>query len=160
MGRLATSATVAAVALLALAGCGTPEPAAPTIDSTEAAAEYQPVMDDILATLTAAYPTVTWSTGDSSDRVLAGNSDDPCSLWLADQQADDLPGAAGGWSDVIDALNPTLERHGFSEITEEDSIDGGFTGISSRDATGAELRIVDKTSTEISLEIDVTDTGC
>ena len=160
MGRLATSAAAATFALLALSGCVTAEPPAPTIDSTTAAAEYRPVMDDVIAALTAAYPSVVWSTGDSADRVLAGNSDEPCSLWLADQQADDLPGTAGGWSDVIETINPTLEEHGFSEITEEDSIDGGFTGISSRDATGAELRIVDKLGTEISLEIDVTDTGC
>ena len=160
MGRLAASTAAVVFAALALSGCATAQPAAPTIDSTEAAAEYQPVMDDVLAALTEAYPSVIWSAGDSTDRVLAGNSDEPCSLWLADQQAQDLPGAAGGWSEVMQVVNPVLEEHGFSTVTDEDSIDGGFTGISSRDETGAELRLVDKMSTEISLEIDVTDTGC
>jgi len=154
-------AVLAASLLVAsLAGCVTAPPA-PTIDSTEAKAQYQPAMDDLVEALESAYPTVDWTTDpDHGDRVLFGSSDEPCSLWLADQLAESLPDASGGWDNVMTVVNPVLETHGFSAISETDDIAGGFTGISSTDDAGSEFRIVDKAGTNISLEIDVTDTSC
>ena len=67
---------------------------------------------------------------------------------------------AGGWKAVMDVVNPVLDEHDFDTVSSEDTLDGGWTGISSSDDSGAEIRFMDKDYTEITLTAPVSDGDC
>ena len=152
-------ATAAGVLLaLGLAGCSGASPAA-TIDSSEAASTYSSVIADLSARLAETEADSTWTIDPEGDDL--GSTADGCSLWLADATSDDFTVTdTGDWASLIDAVNPVLEEHGFPAVTEEDDIKGGYRGIRSVDDAGAELRILAKSETQITLEVPVTDTEC
>jgi DNA-binding transcriptional LysR family regulator len=156
----APGVALAVAATVTLAGCASSTPQA-TLDSAAATERYQPVVDDLVAALTDAYPTVTWS-DDSETRVTGDDGDDGCSLAIGTQRADpSLPDTAGTWTDVLAVVNPVLTEHGFGEVDDEESLEGGWTGLrSTDDDTAAELRFADKGYTLLSLSVDVTDTDC
>ena len=146
-------------AAIGLAGCSTPAPA-PSLDAATATERYQPVVDDLTAALTEAYPTVTW-TDDSETRVTDSGDGDGCSLAIGTQRGDpSLPDTAGTWADVMTVVNPVLTEHDFAEITDNESLEGGWTGMSSTDDAGASVSFSDKGYTLLSLTVAVTDTDC
>ncbi len=157
--RRVTATAIAVLATVALVGCSGSAPTA-DLDAAAATERYQPAVDDLVAALTAAYPTVTW-TADSETRVTGDGSASGCVLALGSMRADpSLPDTAGTWADVLTTANPVLTEHGFAAVTDEDSLDGGWSGVSTRDDAGAELRLADKAYTLLSLSVPVTDTDC
>jgi hypothetical protein len=152
---LALSVTAA----VGLAGCS-PSAPEPSIDAATATERYQPVIDDLAAALAVAYPTVTW-TDDSETRVTDSGDGDGCSLAIGTKRGDpSLPDTAGTWADVMTVVNPVLSEHDFAEITDDESLEGGWTGMSSTDDDGASVTFSDKGHTLLSLSVAVTDTDC
>jgi len=153
--RLAAALIVTA-ALVALSGCAASDPS-PSMDSAAAAERYEPVMDDVVAALEQKYPDIAWSDDDET-RVVADG--DRCTFVVATQRGEpSLQETAGGWDAVADVINPVLTSHDLDSMSEQ-KLEGGWTGVASRDDSGATLDISDKTYTLIELSVPVTDTDC
>jgi len=153
--RLASTLLVTAAAVV-LSGCTASAPT-PTMDSTAATERYQPVMTELVAALEQAYPDVVWSDDDETRVVTDG---DGCTLVVSTQRGEpSLWKSAGDWDAVSDVIDPVLEDKGLDAATEQ-KLDGGWTGVASRDDNGAELHISDKTYTLIELSVPVTDSNC
>ncbi|MFB2598466.1 hypothetical protein ACEXQE_11775 [Herbiconiux sp. P17] len=151
-------ALVCVFAAAGLAGCTSSTPSS-SIDAATATERYQPVIDDLAAALTDAYPTVTWT--DDSETRVTDDGGSGCSLAIGTKRGDpSLPDTAGTWADVMSVANPVLTEHGFAEVSEEESLEGGWTGLSSTDDSGATVSFADKGYTLLSLSVDVTDTDC
>ncbi|MBF4636001.1 hypothetical protein ITJ38_16455 [Agreia pratensis] len=151
-----TAALVLTGALVALSGCAASAPS-PSMDSATAAERYESVMDDVVAALEQKYPDVAWSDDDES-RVVADG--DRCTFVVGTQRGEpSLREAAGGWDAVADVINPVLTNHDLDSVSEQ-KLEGGWTGVASRDDSGATLDISDKSYTLIELSVPVTDTDC
>lgn len=155
-----SSRPVAAVALavLLVAGCA----AAPElISAQDATTKYQDLVDELSSKLSKQYATQPWQAVNGQKTTLDRSEDGHCQLSIGKLRTQDsLPALAGGWKAAMAAMNPVLKAHGFTEISSEDSIKGGWTGVSSSDQHGGKLRIVAKGYTELSLAGPVSDTNC
>ncbi|MGP9501111.1 hypothetical protein ACT3TS_02720 [Specibacter sp. AOP5-B1-6] len=151
-------AAVLALAAVATASCAPPA----LLSSADAQPRYEKLAEELAQTLELQYLNDPWVfTGDGDSEVQAVDHGTKCTFYVASRgSGDDVASLAGGWDAVMETINPVLAEHGFSEIAEEDSIAGGYTGISSKDDHGARVRIVSKGSTELSLSADVTDKDC
>jgi hypothetical protein len=152
--------------VLFLSACSaepTPVPSAEPkpVSSAEASASYPVVLSEMQATLRSAYPEVAWEESKTDVGGAAPSDDGGCLLILPTLRSDSsLWAEAGGWQAIMDVVNPVLEEHDFATVSSEDSIDGGWTGISSSDDHDAEIRFVDKNFTEITLTVPVSDGDC
>lgn len=147
-----------ALAAVATASCAPPS----LLSAADAQPRYEKLTEELAQTLELQYLHDPWVfTGDGESKVKAVDHGTKCTFYVASRgTGDDVASLAGGWAAVMETINPVLAEHGFSKITEEDSIAGGYTGISSRDDHGARVRISAKGSTELSLSAGVTDTDC
>jgi len=147
-----------ALALLLVAGCATtPE----LISAKEATTKYQDLVNALSSKLSQQYATRPWQSVDGEKTALTRGDDGHCRLNIGKLRTQDsLPSLAGGWKAAMEAINPLLKEHGFAEISSEDSIKGGWTGVSSSDQHGGKLRIVAKGYTELSLASPVSDDSC
>lgn len=131
------------------------------VSSAEASASYPVVLRDVQSALQSVYPDVTWEELTADAAEVAPNDDNECLLVLPTLRSDSsLWAEAGGWQAVMAVVNPVLEEHDFATVSSEDSIDGGWTGISSSDDHDAEIRFIDKDFTEITLSVPVSAAGC
>lgn len=150
-------------ALLALAAVSSASCAGPDLfSSADAQPRYEKLADELTQTLEQQYPGEPWAVGDGDNsKVQSGDDGSKCTLFVASRgTGGDFASLAGGWTAVMAAVNPVLAEYGFNNITEEDSIPGGHTGISSTDDHGARVRIFSKGSSTLTLSADVTDKDC
>jgi len=145
---------VASVAACAPTPDPAPETTPPSFETADAT--YAAVLDQVKSTLETEYPDVTW---DVSPDVQTESQ--PCTYQTSMESDASLWQAAGkDWSTVMDLVNPVLTENGFSAIETEDSIAGGFTGMSSTDAAGATIDFADKNSTVVSVGVNLAGDGC
>jgi hypothetical protein len=148
---------VMALVTMVLSACSaTPAP----VSAADASASYPVVLIDVQSALRSEYPGVVWQQA-TTDEAEVVPDDDGCLLVLPTLRSDSsLWAEAGGWQAVMTVVNPVLEKHDFATVSSEDSLDGGWTGISSSDDHEAEIRFIDKDYTEISLSVPIQTEDC
>ena len=154
---VATIGLMAVVTTLLSACSAQPKP----VSSEEASVSYPVVLGDVQSALRSAYPDLAWDGSATDAAEITADNDGGCVLILPTLRSDSsLWAAAGGWKAVMEVVNPVLDEHDFDTVSSEDTLDGGWTGISSSDDSGAEIRFMDKDYTEITLTAPVSDGDC
>lgn len=164
--RIIRSATVAvAVAALvgaALSGCASDSSLPdPTISSSQALETYAGVAAEVTDALAAAFPDVAFTREDDRGPRITDSGDEGCVVVVGPAEArPSLVESAGGWDAVIEVVNPVLTARGFEPIEEAADIDGGWTGIHTTDDDGAQVELIDKSRSELTVRVRVTDDAC
>lgn len=127
----------------------------------DAEPRLQQLSADLTDVLLRDYPGQPWLPVSRSESRVAKDRDGKCVLYMGTLRSQDsVTRLARGWDAVMETINPVLERSGFAKVTDTDSLKGGWTGISSTDKLGAQLRIFEKSYTEIALQAEVAETAC
>ncbi len=160
--RRGAAIVLAAAAAALLAGCtGTTELPEPTMASSQALETYGGVAAAITGSLTEAFPSVAITRDDDRGPRIESTSGEGCVVVVGPAEArPSLVQAAGGWDELLAVLGPALEAKGFAPVDGERQLDGGWTGISTLDTSGARFELVDNDRTDLTLRIRVTDPRC
>ena len=131
------SSSLLGAAALAIAGCGDEESAVP---ANQAVAQYQAMVQEILAALVAVRP-LTWE--HTAQEVLGSDAED-CryqpGVWEADGTLYPQPGQGIDWEPWRESLDPVLEEHGFTALGRE-QVSGDGYWLESTGAHGALLQL-------------------
>lgn len=155
--RHSLAALLGFVPALAMRACSGPS----LLIAAEAGPRYQQLSTDISETLASEYPGLDWAPLEGRQTRMAENSDGECILTVGTLRSPEaLTDLAGGWKPVVNTIVSALEDAGFESMNDEDTIPGGWTGISSRDDHGGKIRIYEKSFSEITVSAQVSDTVC
>lgn len=156
------AAALILMSAFALTSCGVAaSPAKTLLPAAEAAPRYQQLSTDISEVLNAEYPELKLAPVDGRETSMRENNDAECILSIGTLRSQKyLSGLAGGWKPVMETIAPVLKDAGFAPITKTEPMKGGWTGISSQDVHGGEIRIRAKGFTDISVSAKVTDEDC
>lgn len=143
--HLATPAALLA-ALLALTGCGS-EPTA--LEPDAARGHYEQVAADVIAALDTVAP-LGWEPAGAL--TLPASDPTSCSYspgtWEAREGLSTGIGRDLDWDRWREALDPVLAEHGFDALGGQER-EGGWLYIAATDEHGAELKLVDQGTLEI-----------
>lgn len=122
--------------LLALAGCGSPQPL-----SADAAVEtYDALASDLQSAL--APQGVVWHRAAATRKVA--ERDGACAYdpgnWLPETSAESHLRTPRGWEPWLSAIDPVLEDHGFARVSVPEQVEGVLR-IRTTDDHGAELTL-------------------
>ncbi|MCQ9164898.1 MULTISPECIES: hypothetical protein [unclassified Arthrobacter] len=151
-----------ALVLILGAGLAAASCSGPSLPSAaDAGPRLQQLSTDLAAALSAAYPGAPWLSVPGQATNLSKNDAGTCHLTIGTLRSkESLRDVPGGWAAVMKTVNPVLREGGFADVTRTDSLKGGYTGISSTDGHGGEVKISEKGATEISVGSDVSDKDC
>lgn len=142
---------------LMLFGCSS----TPLPTSADIGPKYQQLATDLGNALSSEYPATVWHPVQNQVTRLTKDDDGHCTLSIGTLRYDGyLPDTAGDWEHVMAVINPVLKDAGFAEITSTENIPGGWTGISSTDASGGEMRMAAKSYTNLTIHSAVSDPDC
>ncbi|MBD5784998.1 hypothetical protein IF650_02275 [Cellulosimicrobium terreum] len=136
---------------LVVTGCDAPA----TLDPADAAATYADVQEDLVAALGG--PAGWDTTGEAS---LSGE-DGSCTLVLPRATTQQyLAADDGSTDDVASALDPVLAEHGFSELGDGESVEGGAVVADASDDDGAEVVVASEQTSSLSVTVPVDPAAC
>lgn len=146
---------ILAPAALLLGGCtGAPTPApASTLEPADALTTYSRVQEDLVAALGGRD---LWEVADGN---LSGD-DGTCTLVLPRATTPRELATGGTLDDVAAAVDPVLDDHGFSALSEADAVDGGAIEADAGDDAGAVVTISSEQTSRLQLTVPVDPSGC
>jgi len=135
----------ALLAVGVLASCSTgsdDEPAEPTPGLESATTHYTAAYDDVVDALEQSVPGVGWTAKDRFP-LIAEQPDGRCQLFLAESLGEgDLYEPSDGLTDLAATLDPVLDEHGFSPLSEVIYPEnGGDVYVTATDPAGWELKV-------------------
>ncbi|ALO67926.1 hypothetical protein AS189_17355 [Arthrobacter alpinus] len=155
-------AALVMIPVFAVSACGVAtRPALTLLPAAEAGPKYQQLSTEISEVLSTEYPGLEWAPVENQHTRMAENNDGECILSIGTLRSQQhLSGLAGEWEPVMDTIAPILKNAGFSPVIDTDSLKGGWTGISSQDHHGGEIRINEKNTSNIHVSAKVSDEDC
>lgn len=147
---------VAVAGLIFASGCSAVEPK----EIDDGVKVYRALSTELVEVLAAKYPQVAWQR-DGEDSLEPAEKPGVCEYHAARYRSPDaLDQVSPQFTGLMPVINPVLEKHGFSKVTELKKVPGGWTVIESKDATGAVLDISAKGSASLSLDATLAANDC
>lgn len=133
----------AAAMVLSLSGCSAAEP----MNIGEGVTHYRALAKELTAALAAEYPSVGW-TREGADTLDLDQDGRTCEFFPASfKSKQSLEEASPGFTEVMAAVNPVLQKFHFDTVERLSEVPGGWTVIKSADKHGAEVKLAAKGST-------------
>lgn len=126
---------------------------------SEAEPHYQQVIAELKKAIDTNYPDVAWVEKYENLNGFYDDKDGNCFISFYYTSLT-FSKSIQSWATLMEVLNPVLEEASFAKITEEDSIQGGWTGISSTDIYGGKLRLFQKGDADLTLVAPVAKSDC
>lgn len=143
MQSLRPWAAAAATLVLLLSGCSATEP----LSIDDGVPHYRSLARELTAALSAKFPAVEW-TRESTDSLELDEDGQVCEFYPASYESrQGLETVSPGFTEVMAAVNPVLEKFHFTSVEKLSDVPGGWTTVKSKDGHGAEVNLSAKSTT-------------